>query len=202
MTGSATELASSTAHCRNVSGGKSSGPTLRPPPDFAVLGGWECVDGTPPARARWFSLRLDRSSAPELFTKDTAQKTVATWELLATLLCIELFVPADAPGTGTVGTCQLSGGTDNQGNSYIVSRLLTSKFPLCAVLMQLATVLEMRRTWLDLYWLPRERNVEADALTNDDFVGFDPARRLHVPWPHPAFVLLRRVCAEGAAIKY
>eukprot|EP00969_Alexandrium_andersonii_P185375 8190266-Alexandrium_andersonii.AAC.1 len=42
---------------------------------FAVLGGWECRAGTPPERARWFSVRIERPQAPTLFPKDTAQKT-------------------------------------------------------------------------------------------------------------------------------
>ena len=29
-----------------------------------ILGGWECLGGTPPSRARWFQVALDRRNAP------------------------------------------------------------------------------------------------------------------------------------------
>ena len=40
---------------------------------------------------------------------------------------------------------------------------------------------------LNLDWAPRDHNEEADALTNLDFSGFDPARRVEIvlesiPW--------------------
>ena len=33
---------------------------------------------------------------------------------------------------------------------------------------------------LDLQWVPRDQNEEADALTNEEFVGFDPNLRIPV----------------------
>ena len=48
----------------------------------------------------------------------------------------------------------------------VVSRLLTTKFPLACFLMELALQLQSREADLELFWLPRLQNVEADALTN------------------------------------
>ena len=73
---------------------------------------------------------------------------------------------------------KLSGATDNKGNSHVVSKLLTTKFPLCVVLMQLTADLGERGFELDLRWTPREENVLADALSNGDTTGMDPALRL------------------------
>ncbi|OLQ08027.1 hypothetical protein AK812_SmicGene8508 [Symbiodinium microadriaticum] len=53
------------------------------------------------------------------------------------------------------GTIAISAGTDNLGNTHVVSRLMTTKFPL-------------------LDWLPRAQNVEADSLTNGDFSAPEP----------------------------
>ena len=152
---------------------------------------------SPPSKARWFSLRLDRAAAPDLFPKETAKQVVASFELLPTLLCVVLFCPLSA-GRQSQGSCHCTGGTDNQGNSFVVARGLTSKFPLCAVMMQMATTLELRGMWLDLYWLPRERNQAAGALTNADFLLFDPVLRIDVSWPLPELTLMHRVLRGGA----
>ena len=37
-----------------------------------------------------------------------------------------------------------------------------------------------RAAELDLEWVPRDQNEEADALANEDFGAFDPGRRVDV----------------------
>ena len=74
----------------------------------------------------------------------------------------------------------LSAGTDNLGNRHLVTRLLTTKFPLCVVLMQLAWTLHCRDLELRLDWLPRLQNRKADALTNGDFSGFSADLRIEI----------------------
>ena len=44
--------------------------------------------------------------------------------------------------------------------------------------MELALQLHLRRLNLELHWLPRLQNVEADALTNNDTTRLDPCRRI------------------------
>ena len=65
-----------------------------------------------------------------------------------------------------------------EGTGFVASRLLTTKFPLCAFLMELAIQLHVKNVDLDLYWLPRLQNTEADSLTNDDTTKFDPRYRV------------------------
>ena len=60
----------------------------------------------------------------------------------------------------------LSGVTDNLGNRFAVSKLMTTKFPLCAAMMQLSSILAQRHMKLRLDWAPREQNYEADELSN------------------------------------
>ena len=50
---------------------------------------------------------------------------------------------------------------------------MTTKQPLAAVLMQLATELSYRGMWLDLRWTPGELNTEADDITNEIYDKFD-----------------------------
>ena len=79
---------------------------------------------------------------------------------------------------GETGRVRCSAGTDNYGNSHIVARLLTSSFPLCAFLAELAMQLQKSGTELHLHWLPRLQNKEADALTNGWLADFCMQRRM------------------------
>ena len=57
---------------------------------------------------------------------------------------------------------------------------MTSKFPLLVVLGELAEELKSKDLLLDLHWIPRDQNIEADALSNEVFNGFDLAKRVEV----------------------
>ena len=70
--------------------------------------------------------------------------------------------------------------TDNQGNPYAVNKLMATSFPLNVVVMQLACMLEASELWLDLTWVPRDLNTQADALTNMSFSQFDLSKRIEV----------------------
>jgi len=157
--------------------------------NLVVLGGWETTPGHGTTHARWFSVRVAPGDLPGLYGRAKPQHEIATWELLASLVAVMVFLPDRFEGRGlTLAT----GATDNQGNAYAVSKLLTSKYPLCVVLMK-------RQLWLDLEWTPRERNVEADALTNEDFAGFDPERRIVVDLaalPYAVMTTFLDRCAE------
>eukprot|EP00971_Amphidinium_carterae_P049637 978592-Amphidinium_carterae.1 len=77
-------------------------------------------------------------------------------------------------------TIVVSAVTDNKGNSYLLDKLLTTRFPAFLVLMEVAEQLEEMDISLSLEWKPREQNQEADALTNSDFSLFDPSLRVEV----------------------
>ena len=70
----------------------------------------------------------------------------------------------------------LSGSTDNKGNSHAIAKMMTTKFPLCAILMELAAQLQDKELNLQLHWVPRDQNTEADELSNFNAARFDPAR--------------------------
>ena len=74
----------------------------------------------------------------------------------------------------------IAGSTDNQGNSWVLSRLMSSKFPMLVVLGELAVQLRAKNLHLELDWVPRTQNEEADALTNHDFSAFSPDKRLNI----------------------
>ncbi|CAK9111382.1 unnamed protein product [Durusdinium trenchii] len=68
---------------------------------------------------------------------------------------------------------RLSAFTDNKGNSFIVKKELSTKFPITLLVIELAETLRSKDSFTILAWVPRERNTLADALTNLDFEAFD-----------------------------
>ena len=61
-----------------------------------------------------------------------------------------------------------------------MAKLMTTKFPLCAAVMELASRLAAGKRSLGLKWAPREQNVEADELSNGLTHRFDPALEVKV----------------------
>ena len=98
--------------------------------DHVVIGGYQF--GEDLKQVRWFSIRIEKSQAPWLFARGHASRTISASELLASLACLVLFVPEVPEETtaGAVSITSVSGITDNQGNTYIVARGSTTKFPV------------------------------------------------------------------------
>ena len=162
------------------------------------IGGWELGPSGETATARWFSETLTRFNAPWVFESGEPFRVIAALELLATLCCVVAFSP-EKMGSGT-GSLTISGTTDNLGNKAVVARLMTTKFPLVAVLMELSAQLLKRGLALELNWAPRLQNLQADALTNADFRGFDPKLRVHVDVGGHAWIVLSEMLASGRAL--
>ena len=149
------------------------------------IGGWECLAGTRPADARWFAVDLTKASAPWAFARGEPYRTIASLELFATLVCVTTF--GGAWPAGATGEVRLQGLTDNLGNTFAVTKLMSSKFPLVVFLAELAAQLRSRKMALSVGWTPRDQNEEADALTNGDYAQFSAANRVNViigdvPW--------------------
>lgn len=144
----------------------------------ATIGGWSCRDGLKAKDAPWFAVDLTPTSAPWAFAKKDPKRVIAALELYGTLLCLVLFCEVENTPTG--GTMVLTGTTDNQGNTYALKKLMSTKFPLAPLLVELSEQMRKRHIELDLIWERRDRNVEADDLTNGVFDKFDEKRRLIV----------------------
>ena len=101
-------------------------------------------------------------------------------------------------GTGQwSGRIALSAGTDNQSNGHLIAKLTTTKWPPAAILIELAHQCDSRGLDFGLTWRRRDRNVEADALTNENFAGFDPLKRIQVEPSAMPFALLPRLLSMG-----
>ena len=147
----------------------------------AYVGGWECRDAAGNAidtkSAKWFAAEITQDLAPWVWAKKgDAQRVIAALELLGTILAIILFDPERK--SGGLRNCSITGSTDNRGNSYIIKRMLSTKWPIMPLLIELSEQLRVRGVELHLRWLPRDDNTEADALSNLDFKDFTEERRI------------------------
>ena len=166
--------------------------------DTVVVGGWECIRGARPAEARWFSVALTRATAPWAFARGEPFRTIAALELYATLLSVMLF--SGSWPVSSSGRVRLTGTTDNLGNSWILARLMSTKFPMLVVLGELAVQLRRRELQLQLDWAPRLQNEEADALTNGDFSAFRAANRIEVDLTKLEFEVLPELMSVSEGI--
>ncbi|CAK0869239.1 unnamed protein product, partial [Prorocentrum cordatum] len=167
--------------------------------DDIGIGGRECRGGVAPADARWFHVKLTRANAPWAFRAGEPFRVIAALEMYGTLISCMVFLP-EASLQGDAGRLLLSGTTDNKGNSYVVQRLFTTKFPLCAFVMELAAQLQRWQAELHLDWTPREQNVEADELSEGVFRRFTESKRIIVDPASLEFVLLPKVLETGASL--
>lgn len=166
--------------------------------DYVVLGGYMSKGVTDLKQTPWFSLRITEQEAPWLFEKGHGSRTIGASELLATMVAVHLFCKDEETGGlqhGSMTCSGISGVTDNIGNSYVIKKLMTTKIPLCAVLMQLTSILAAKGLWLDLRWTPREDNIYADALTNEDFTHFSADRRVEIEWKDVPTEVLNKLAA-------
>ena len=104
----------------------------------------------------WFSLEVEKSWAPWAFAKSSPNKVIAALELLATLVAIKIWVPTSERRQAT--RMAIRGYTDNQSNEALIKRYMTTKFPPCLVLMEMAEELSSKRCDMHLTWIRRDLN--------------------------------------------
>ncbi len=151
--------------------------------DSIGIGGWlprAGADGRPDTElSPWFALTLTRAEAPWAYSKAGQPfRTIAALEAMGTLLAIRLFSPWLVGGRR--GAVVMRAYTDNQSNVGALGKLMTTKFPLNCITMEIAYMLEELDLRLDLQWLPRDRNDEADRLSKGILDGFKTENRLGV----------------------
>ena len=160
--------------------------------DGVAMGGSETFVTSNPKEARWFHLKLDRSTAPFLYVKGEPFRTISTTELLAATVAVMVFCPGGGWHKGA-GRVAITGFTDNMSNSYLLDRFLTTKFPACLILMELSKQLDKYGLDLNLTWIPREQNEESDDLSKQRFDKFDPNHRVQVNFAELDFLILRKM---------
>ena len=164
-----------------------------------VIGGWESLGSSDTSRARWFSIELDRRSAPWAFVKGEPFRAIAALELTAVLVAVKLFCVGGV-WKGRRAILKLTAFTDNVANTYVLKKFLTSKFPLSVILLELVTQLKMAGLELDLGWVPRDQNTPADSLTNGIFDGFTETERIKVDFKDLKWLVLDEFMAKAGEL--
>ncbi len=164
------------------------------------IGGWEprCDSAGRPdlASSRWFMLNLTASTAPWAYSRQgEPYRSIASLEAFATLMAVIAFQDETDGYLDHVITLPTL--TDNQGNESALRKLASSSFPLSIVIMELAAQLESRGARLDLNWIPRESNSEADRLSNGDSSGFNPDNRVHLDVGQIQWKVLNKLSVFG-----
>ena len=158
----------------------------------AFIGGWEILGDKKVGEARWYALEIKREEAPWVFEKQRdPQRIIAALELLATMVAMVLFDPEARMGGRT--NCVMTSSTDNKGNTYIVSKLASTKWPITTLLIELSEQLRIRSALMELTWRNRNDNVEADALTNQDYTGFDERLRISCDFKNIKWLVLPEI---------
>ena len=173
--------------------------------DLVTVGGYQTFNGRgeeiPKREAKWFYLKLDRLSAPWAVARGEPFRAIAALELLGTLLGLMLLVE-EVSDSEEYYACALSVGgiTDNNGNRYCVTKMLTTKWPLLAFLAELSLQLESRGILVEVNWVPREQNAEADAITNGDVGWLDPKLQVQSQLGTLPFIMLPELLARGEGL--
>lgn len=165
----------------------------------AFIGGWQIMGNTPPSRAKWFAMQITVEEAPWVFVKQgDPQRVIAALELLATMVAMVLFDPEFLMGGRS--SCALTSSTDNKGNTYIVNKLASTKWPITTLLIELSEQLRRRSAIMDLQWRQRDLNMEADALTNMELDGFDPLLRVGSTFSDIKWLVLPDIMETSVAL--
>jgi hypothetical protein len=144
-------------------------------------------------------MELTKEEAPWVFAKENDPgRVIAALELLGTLLSVILFDIKS--NTMLRGGCSVTGLTDNLGNSHALVKGLSTKFPLAPLMIELSEQLRMRSLDLRLTWVRRDLNVEADAITNQDFSLFEESNRIRVKCSDIGWLVLDKVMDASRSI--
>ncbi len=148
------------------------------------------------AASPWFSIRVEESTTPWAFCRSgEAFRTIAALEALATLVAVVVFAPLLPRRSST--PVVVTSVTDNQGNGFALTRLMTTRFPLCLIVMELSAQLEAHNMRLEVEWAPRESNQEADDLSNGISEGFTERHRTEIDLATFPWIVLNRLVSHA-----
>ena len=123
--------------------------------------------------SRWFSLEVNEEKWPWIFEKRSEPLIISPLEALAVVVALKVYY-GDVPGSGRSRFRVVPTTTDNRGNGAALKKLMTTKYPASAVLMEIAACSRKMGLRASVEWSPREANGEADALANGDHSQFSP----------------------------
>ena len=127
-----------------------------------------------PWLSSWFSLEISKCDVPWIFEKgDKPTLVISTLEALAILVALKLRF-GNVADTEDKRVLIVPSVTDNRGNGAALNKLMSTRFPSSAVLMELATFMKARRLRTIVEWAPREYNrmLMPSTRKKDSHVGY------------------------------
>ena len=82
-------------------------------------------------------------------------------------------------------------------NSFAVSKMMSTTYPLALLVMELSETLRTRNCELSLEWIPREFNQLADDLTNEKFDSFPEGKRIKAIGGDTKWLVLERLMVKA-----
>ena len=167
------------------------------------IGGWLPTagpDGTiDKSISPWFAMTLTETDAPWAFEKGLPFKVISALELLASTVGFMLFKDKLFTEPNCDASILVTGITDSQVSANVITRGMSSAYPLCCIAMELAAQLEDRSAQLSLEWGPRELNSEADALADMVSTGFSSEHQVGTDLSRLSWHYLPSLLREGSA---
>ena len=152
----------------------------------AWVGGWETSLTLDTKLARCFAFEVLEADFPWVFIKKDPKRVIAALELLGSVVAIMLF---GKPGL-LKGCTIIRGLTDNKSNTFAATKLLSTKFPLTILVMELIAQLRKKGCQLQLDWISRDLNEPADDLTNCMYDRFSASNRIDVDPANLPFLVM------------
>ena len=149
--------------------------------------------------SRWFSHEITRDEWPWVFEKSSKPALViSTLEALAVLVALKVYYGEESR-TDRSSIRIVPTTTDNRGNGTALNKLMNTRYPASAVLMELATCSKKMGLKASVEWSLWEANREADAKANGDFSLFTPELRIPVPSQRLQWTILHQALDHGRA---
>ena len=143
----------------------------------AWIGGWKDA-GEGAGKSEWFSLQVTEEMAPWMMSRGrNPKRMIAALELLATIVAMKIWSGDEQEDI----QIHMEAYTDNQGNSFLLKKGMSTKYPITLMLMEIAEMLRRKNSLARLNWVRRDGNQEADDLTNQVYDKFDPKMRRYLP---------------------
>ena len=165
------------------------------------IGGWLPVlnaRGVPdPWLSPWFSVEITPEVLPWVYEKG-GKLSLIIWTLEATAVLVSLkMFYGEQPASGKKKVTVAPTWTDDRGNGSALNKLMTTKFPACAVLMELPAHVKRMSMKVVVEWTPRTGNREADSLANGEHSRFSPQNRVDVDLAQMQWNMLPDVLSQG-----
>ena len=128
---------------------------------------------------------------------DRPALVISTLEALAVLLALKTFFGGERKGHHTKVQIMPTW-TDNQGNGSALNKMMTTRYPASAVIMEMSVFMKRHGLKALVEWTPRAGNREADELANGITNRFKPEYEVKINPEELQWYVLPKALEIGA----